>query len=89
MKMINRNNAQAMIQKQIKTNDHLVITLATYKRDRKIHIEKSGDQFTLTQEGYHHDTFEGLTEKEMFSLLKKKMTIEFPRSHKLYIAFKS
>lgn len=89
MKMINRNNTQAMIQKQIKTNDHLFVTIATYKRDRKIYIEKKGDQYTLTQDGYHHDSFESLTEKEMFSLLKKKMKIEFPRSHKLYIAFKS
>lgn len=88
MKMIDRNHAQPMIQKQIRINDCLHVTLATYKRDRKIELIKDHEQFTLIETGYKKETISDLTQKEALSLLKKRMKIEFPRSHKLYIAFK-
>lgn len=88
MKMIDRNHAQQMIQKQFRINDKVHVTLATYKRDRKIELDKQGDKFTVIEAGYKRETVTGLTQKEALSQLKKRMKVEFPRSHKLYIAFK-
>lgn len=88
MKMIDHNHAQQMIQKQFRINDNVHVVLATYKRDRKIEITKTGDKFSVTEAGYKRETVDGLTQKEALSQLKKRMKVEFPRSHKLYIAFK-
>lgn len=85
MKMINYNQAKATLQKQIKTHHAFTLTFTTYKRDRKIHIKKQGNDYQLIEEGYIHETFDTLSEKEMMSLFKKKMKVEFPRSHKLYM----
>lgn len=85
MKMVPYQQSIAFLQKQSKTKDKCTMTVASFKRDRKIHLYKEGDVFTLETAGYEHDRFEALTEKEAFKLLKKKMKVEFPRSHKLYI----
>lgn len=88
MKMIDCKQAITTVSKQFKTQHDVQVILTTYKRDRRLIITKQNQHFYLQEEGYERDCFDCETEKELLKLLKKKIKIEFPRSHKLYMATK-
>lgn len=62
------------------------IKFLTYKKDRSILVEKSGDAFTVVENGYRQIVWENLTEIEVLKRMKKLQKIEFPRSNKLYLS---
>ena len=88
MKMIDYKQGPTLVQKQLKHALKITLTLTTYKRDRRLIIKKTEEDYFIKEEGYYHQTFTFDNEKEMIKQLKKQMKIEFPRSHKLYMDIK-
>ena len=85
MKLISYNQTEPMLKKHFRNLEHGTAKLTTYKRDRFFNITKQKGHFTIEEHGYKHETFHNLDDKDLFKVLKKRMRIEFPRSHKLYI----
>ena len=57
----------------------------TYKKDRSISVEKTGDSFEIIEKGYRKIVWHNLTEVEALKQIKKLQKIECPRSNKLYL----
>ena len=57
----------------------------TYKKDRSISVEKTGDSFEIIENGYRKIVWHNLTDVEALKQIKKLQKIEFPRSNKLYL----
>ena len=57
----------------------------TYKKDRSISVEKTGDSFEIIENGYRKIVWHNLTEVEALKQIKKLQKIEVPRSNKLYL----
>lgn len=57
----------------------------TYKKDRSISVEKTGDSFEIIENGYRKIVWHNLTEVEALKQIKKLQKIGFPRSNKLYL----
>ena len=85
MKLISYNQTEPMLKKHFNQKNQTTAKVTTYKRDRYFIITKRDHLFTIEEHGYKHLTFENLSDKEVFKTLKKRMKIEFPRSHKLYL----
>lgn len=85
MKLVSYQQVPSFLQKQSKNKMQCEMIVASFKRDRKIQIHKDNETYTLLTDGYEHEAYPELSEKEMYKLLKKKMKLEFPRSHKLYV----
>lgn len=70
--------------KDMEIND--TISILTFKRDRKIKINKlSQDNFNIIEDGFKIREFINLTEKEAIKTLIKLKDIEYPRSNTLFI----
>ena len=82
--MINRDN---FIETTIKKCELLTmgqcLDIRSYKRNRKVLIEKLEDGFTLYEDGFEVHTFPSLSEEKLEKLLRTIEKREFPRSHKL------
>lgn len=59
------------------------LDIRSYKKNRKIVIEKLKDSFNLYEDGYNKEEFLELSEEELKKLLRKIEKLEFPRSNKL------
>lgn len=59
------------------------LDIRSYKKNRKVVIEKLENLFNLFEDGYRKEEFLDLTKDELKKLLKGIEKIEFPRSNKL------
>lgn len=84
MKTITKQTALRFVKQQLKHTPNIKITLLTHKKDRQLIIEKQGELFQITEDGYLRETYGNLSEQAALKLLKKLMATEFPRSHQLY-----
>lgn len=84
MKTITKQTALRFVKQQLKHATTVSITLLTHKKDRQVTIEKQGDLFQITENGYKKENYTDLTEQAALKLLKKLLATEFPRSHQLY-----
>ncbi|EEQ26895.1 hypothetical protein L2415_04480 [Lactobacillus gasseri] len=66
-------------------SDRKRLKFLTYKKDRSITVEKTGDSFEVIENGYRKIAWHNLTEAEVLKQIKKVQKIEFPRSNKLYL----
>ena len=66
-------------------SDREKLKFLTYKKDRSIIVEKTGDSFEVIENGYRKIAWHNLTEAEVLKQIKKVQKIEFPRSNKLYL----
>lgn len=58
------------------------IELLTYKKDRKVGIQKCGEHlYRVDEDGFEKKTFENVEETNLPKLLKQLQRIEFPRSN--------
>lgn len=68
---------------ELKINNCLDIR--SYKKNRKVIIEKLENSFNLYEDGYEKREFLNLSKEELKKLLKTIEKIEFPRSNKLRV----
>ncbi|MGL5764596.1 MAG: hypothetical protein ACRCX8_03030, partial [Sarcina sp.] len=59
------------------------LDIRSYKKNRKVIIEKLENAFNLFEDGYRKEEFLNLTKDELKKLLKIIEKIEFPRSNRL------
>lgn len=59
------------------------LDIRSYKKNRKIVIEKLEEGYNLYEEGFHEEVFYNLSKEELKKLLKIIEKREFPRSNKL------
>lgn len=59
------------------------LDIRSYKKNRKIVIEKLEEGYNLYEEGFHEEVFYDLSKEELKKLLKIIEKREFPRSNKL------
>lgn len=59
------------------------LDIRSYKKNRKVIIEKLENSFNLFEDGYRKEEFLDLTKDQLKKLLKGIEKIEFPRSNKL------
>lgn len=62
------------------------IELLTFKKDRKVTIEKiDQDIFNVIQDGFEYKQFYNLDSKKLEKALKQIQRAEFPRSNKVFL----
>lgn len=62
------------------------IELLTFKKDRKVTIEKIGQNiFNVIQDGFEYKQFDNLDNKKLGKILKQIQRTEFPRSNKFFL----
>lgn len=62
------------------------IELLTFKKDRKVTIEKIGQNiFNVIQDGFEYKQFDNLDNKKLVKILKQIQRTEFPRSNKFFL----
>ena len=84
--MIDNKNLLKLLRSELrKMNDSEKIKFLTYKKDRSIIVEKTGNRFEVIEDGYRKIVWDDLTEVETLKRVKKLQKIEFPRSNKLYL----
>lgn len=84
--MIDNKNLLKLLRCELKKlNDGGKLKFLTYKKDRSIIVEKTGDNFQIIEKGYRSIIWDSLTEEEVLKKIKKLQKIEFPRSNKLYL----
>lgn len=59
------------------------LDIRSYKKNRKVIIEKLNDTFNLYEDGFFKETFLNLSRNDLKKLLKNIEKKEFPRSNKL------
>lgn len=59
------------------------LDIRSYKKNRKVIIEKLDDTFNLYEDGFFKETFLNLSRNDLKKLLKSIEKKEFPRSNKL------
>ncbi|TVU93726.1 hypothetical protein [Lactobacillus gasseri] len=84
--MIDNKNLLKILRTELrKMSDRKKLKFLTYKKDRSIIVEKTGDSFEVIENGYRKIAWHNLTEAEVLKQIKKVQKIEFPRSNKLYL----
>lgn len=84
--MIENRNLLKLLRCELKKlNAGGKLKFLTYKKDRSIIVEKTGDSFKIMEKGYRSIIWDSLTEKEVLKKVKKLQKIEFPRSNKFYL----
>lgn len=62
------------------------IELLTFKKDRKVTIEKIDQNiFNVIQDGFEYKQFYNLDSKKLEKVLKQIQRTEFPRSNKFFL----
>lgn len=65
------------------------IELLTFKKDRKVTIEKIDQNlFNVIQDGFEYKQFDKLDNKKLEKALKQIQRVEFPRSNKFFLKIK-
>ena len=84
MNTIPKKTTLRFVKQQLKHKENAQVTLLTFKKDRKVILQKEQTLFKIIEAGYANETFSVLSEQEAFKLLKKLLEKEFPRSHQIY-----
>lgn len=76
-----QNFIEDALRKVDKLNSNEALDIRTYKRDRRIIIEKEEDSYNLYEDGFEKESFMSISKEELKKLLKVMQRKEFPRSN--------
>ncbi|EGT3616428.1 hypothetical protein FHH43_09335 [Clostridium perfringens] len=79
------NFAFDSIRKLNELNTYNCLDIRSYKKNRKVVIEKLENTFNVYEDGYEKREFLALSKEELKKLLRSIEKIEFPRSNKLRV----